>query len=78
MTLSETVIVNKLQHYIAKKIQGFPRRTRSDMCESMVGCYKIVSYVIIRQILLLHKILSLDLNSTTRNIFVRLYMQFGF
>ena len=76
MSSSEIAIVKKLQHYIVKKIQGFPRRTRSDMCEYMVGCYKPFSHVIIRQLLFLHKRLSLDINSTTGNIFVRRYMQF--
>jgi len=75
MTLSEIGIVNKLQHYIVKKIQGFPKRTRADMCEYMVGCYKLFSDVIIRKLLFLHKILSFNINSTTRIIFVRRYMQ---
>jgi len=60
MTLSEIGIVNKLQYYIVKKIKGFLRKTGSDISESMVGCYKLFS----------------DVKSTTRNIFVRRYMQF--
>jgi len=32
------------------------------MCESMVGCYKLLSDVVIRKLLFLHKILSLDIN----------------
>jgi len=76
MSSSEMGIANKLQHYIVKKIQGFPRKTRSDICESMVGFYKLFFDVIIRKLLFLHKKLSLDINSTTTNILVRRYMQF--
>jgi len=64
MSSSEIAIVKILQHYIVKKIQVFIRRTRSDMCESMFGCYTRFSDVIIRKILFLHKRLSLDINST--------------
>jgi len=75
MPISEIGIVNKLQLYI-KKIQVFPGRTRSEyMRESMVCCYKLFSDVFIRKLLFLPKILSHYINSTTRNLFVRRYMQ---
>ena len=69
MSSSIIAVANELQHYIVKKIHGFPRRTRSNMCESIVGCYKLFSDVIIRKFVFSHTILSIDINSTTRNIY---------
>jgi len=74
MSYREIVIVNRLQHGIVKRILGLPMRTRSDMCESITCCHKLYSNVVIRKWMFLHKILSLDVHSTTRNIFVKRYM----
>lgn len=46
------------------------------MCEAMVGLQKLTCDVIIRKLVFLHKILSLDCKSTCRNIFIRRYLSF--
>jgi len=57
------------QHYAAKRIQGLPTCTRSDMAESMVGLNRLQSQI-------LHKILSLPSGSVTRDIFTRKLIMF--
>jgi len=44
------------------------------MCESMTCCHKLYSNVVSRKLMFLHKILSLDVHSTTRNIFVKRFI----
>ena len=76
MTGLELNTVNRLQHYIVKKIQGFTQRTRTDISESMLGLHKLSTVIEIRKLAFLHKILSLDATSTTQNIFIRRYIMF--
>ncbi|VDI05809.1 Hypothetical predicted protein [Mytilus galloprovincialis] len=45
LTSTEWLMLERTQHYICKKIQGLPRRTRSDMCLPMIGWFSIESYV---------------------------------
>ena len=45
MTQSDINTINRLQHFIVKTIQGFPIRTRSDICESMLGLNRLSSEV---------------------------------
>ena len=37
--------INKFQRFIAKKIQGFHKHVRSDICESMLGLYNLIGEV---------------------------------
>jgi len=74
MSYREIIVVYRLQLDIVKRILGLHMRTRSYMCESMTCCNKLYSNVVIRKLMFLHKILSLDVYSTTRNIFVKHYM----
>ncbi|VDI54058.1 Hypothetical predicted protein [Mytilus galloprovincialis] len=37
LTCTETLMLERTHHYICKFIQGLPRRTRSDMCVSLLG-----------------------------------------
>ncbi len=63
--------VNKHQHKIVKNIQGFPIRTRSDMCESMLGLHPLSAEIDKRKLVFLHKIMSLPSSAISRNIFYR-------
>jgi len=56
MTNSDIRTVNRFQHYIVKKNQGFPICKRS---ESMLGLYKLSCSIDIRKLNFLHKLLSL-------------------
>ena len=46
----------KLQHHIVKKVQGFNQYIRSDMCESMVGLYRIHVEIDRRKLLFLRRL----------------------
>ena len=63
--------MNRTQHYIVKSIQDFPKLTRSDMCESMLGLNRLSSQVDDRKMRFVHKISTLPQSSITRQIFTR-------
>ena len=71
--LSTTEInkIDKFQRYIVKRVQGLPVRTRTDMCESMLGLHPLSSEITIRKLLFLHKIISLPSDSICQMIFLR-------
>ena len=71
--LSTTEIneIDKFQRYIVKRVQGLPVRTRTDMCESMLGLHPLSSEITIRKLLFLHKIISLPGDSICQMIFLR-------
>ena len=73
MSLSDKSILLRTQHDIVKKLQGFPTRTRSDICESMVGLTTIETEIEIRKLLFLHTILNLPSEALSRQIFMRRY-----
>ena len=68
---TESLELDRFQRQVAKGIQGFPIRTRTDICESMLGLYPISCEVIIRKMLFLHKLLSLPCDSVSHQIFLR-------
>ena len=66
MSQADTNTVDKVQHFIVKSIQGFKTRTRSNMCESMVGIHRLFLRIHIRKFMFLHKLLSLKNLKTDR------------
>ena len=76
MTTLEINTVDRLQHYIAKKIQYFGTRTRSDISESMLGLNRLSCLIEMRKLAFLHKLLCLDASSTSKNIFIRRYVMY--
>lgn len=77
MSNPQTYSVNKLQHFIVKRIQGFTTRTRSDICESMAGLHKLSADIEIRKLMFLHKLLSLSNNCSSKSIFILRYISFA-
>lgn len=73
---SDASILNRTQHGIVKRIQGLPIRTRSDMCEALVGVNRISSEIEIRKLMFLHTILSLPVHAITSQLFLFRYFQF--
>ncbi len=71
VTQSDINTITRHQHKIVKKIQGFPVRTRSDICESMLGLQRLSAEIDKRKLVFLHKIMSLQSTSVSRNIFFR-------
>ena len=76
MTKTDITTLNRLQHFVAKTIQGFHKRTRSDMCESMLGLFRLSSEVDKRKLQFLHKILSLPNHTISKQIFIMKYVSF--
>ncbi|VDI31056.1 Hypothetical predicted protein, partial [Mytilus galloprovincialis] len=50
------------QHFIVKHIQGFPKRTRSDMCESMTNLERLPILVEKRKLMFLYKLCEMKGN----------------
>lgn len=76
LTQSEIDELNRLQHFIVKKIQGFKIRTRSDICESMLGLYRLTSEIDKRKMMFLHKILTSPTETLSQTIFIRRLLLF--
>jgi len=47
--------LNTFQHFIVKRIQNLRPRTRSDMCQRLLGIHPISSYIDTRKLLFLQK-----------------------
>ena len=62
--------LNTFQNFIVKRIQNLKPRTRSDMCQSLLGIHPILSYIDTRKLLFLQKLCSLDDNFITKRIFM--------
>lgn len=57
-----------------KDIEGIKMSTRSDMCESILGIYPIISDIDERKLSFFGKLCNLDTDSLTKHIFLsRLY-----
>ena len=70
--------LNTFQHFIVKRIQNLRPRSRSDMCQSLIGIHPILSYIHTRKLLFLQKLCSLDDNFQTKRIFMaRLFSYFA-
>ena len=76
MTKADIGSVNRLQHYIVKRIQGFKTRTRSGKCESMLGLRKLCTVIDKRKLMFLHKILDLPNESVCQQLFFRCYFTY--
>ena len=71
MTHCDTNLIRRLQHFIAQNVHGFPTRTRSDICESMLGLHNISCYVDIMKLNFLHKLFSLPSHVLSKQLFIK-------
>jgi len=76
ITTSDLSVISRFQHYAAKRIQGLPTCTRSDMTESMVRLNRLQSQIESCKLMFLHKILFLPSGSVTTDIFTRKLIMF--
>ena len=60
LSISDTKKLSQLQHFLVKEMQGFVTRTRSDMCESMLGLLEIVREIDKRKLLFFCKLCHLE------------------
>ena len=61
--------INRTQRRIVKNIQGFPLRTRTDICESMLGLHPLSTEIVKRKLMFLHKSMSLPVDTISSQIF---------
>ena len=67
--------LNKFQHHIAKKVQGFHQYVRSDMCESMLGLYRMEAEIDRRKLLFFRRLCTFPPNALALQIFLfKLFM----
>lgn len=62
--------LNRLQHFIAKDMQRFHPRTRSDMCESMLGLNPLICEVEKRKLYLFGKFCRMETASLPKKMFL--------
>ena len=61
--------LHRVQHLLVKNIQKFHIRTRSDICESMVGLKPIQAEIDKRKLLFLGKLCTMPVENLTKSIF---------
>ena len=71
LSAAELDKINRTQRRIVKNIQGFPLRTRTDICESMLGLLPLSTEIVKRKLMFLHKIMSLSADTIPSQIFFR-------
>ena len=69
LSVTDTKKLSQLQHFLVKDMHGFETRTRSDMCESMLGLLEIVREIDKRKLLFFCKLCHLQPATNTKNIF---------
>ena len=62
--------LNKFQHFIIKQMLDLKTVTRSDMCQSILGVYPILSYIEQRKLYFLQKLCSLSNVYHTKKLFL--------
>ncbi|PJE77768.1 hypothetical protein CI610_03305 [invertebrate metagenome] len=75
LTVTEISKIACFQHYAVKLILGLPRRTRSDIAESILGLFRISAEVDRRKLLFLQKMIAMDQSYLPKQIFtIRLHL----
>ena len=68
--------IQTFQHLSTKVLLKLPQRTRSDMCESILGLQRITSEIDKRKLIFLEKLISLPPSSTPKQIFLQRLIAF--
>ncbi|CAG2206613.1 unnamed protein product [Mytilus edulis] len=71
LTCTEILMLERTHHYICKFIQGLPRRTRSDMCVSLLGWLSIESFICERKLLFFGRTCRLPYSAVSFRILLR-------
>ncbi|CAC5375857.1 unnamed protein product [Mytilus coruscus] len=71
LSKTETFMLERTHHYVCKFIQGFPRRTRTDMCLSLIGWFNLDSFINERKLLFFGRICNLPQRAISFRILVR-------
>jgi hypothetical protein len=71
LTETEKLMLERLQHFCAKKIQHFGRRTHSSICCAMLGLPTIEAYMDSAKLKFLRRLLMLPSHCTSKHIFLQ-------
>ncbi|CAG2187884.1 unnamed protein product [Mytilus edulis] len=71
LSKTETLMLERTHHYVCKFIQGLPRRTRTDMCLSLIGWLNLDSFINERKLLFFGRICNLPQRAISFRILVR-------
>lgn len=75
LTGTELIMLERANRFVAKSIQGFDQRVRSDMCIGTLGWTTIEAYIDTKKLLFLGNLCRLSPNTLPKRIFItRLYM----
>ena len=71
MTKRDVQKLETFQHYAVKLILNLQTSTRSDMCESLVGLYRIIAVIDKRKLNFLQCLINCKATSIPKQIFIR-------
>ena len=74
---TEVLRLERAQNFIVKCIQGLEKRTRTDMCVSLLGWTSIESYINIKKLLFLGRIYNIDNSMLVHKIFLTRFFMFN-
>jgi hypothetical protein len=77
LSKTELLLLERAQRYIAKSIQGLERRTRTDMCNGLLGWTSIEGYIDMKKLLYVGNICRQDNQLLPRRIFVTRLLMFN-
>ena len=77
LSKTELLLLERAQRYIAKSIQGLERRTRTDLCNGLLGGTSIEGYIDMKKLLYIGNICRLDNQLLPRRIFVTRLLMFN-
>lgn len=75
---SETMSLERTHRHICKFIQGLPRSTRTDMCLSLLGWFRLEAYIIEKKLLFLGRICNLPSSAVSFRILIRRLYDFKY
>ncbi|PJE78122.1 hypothetical protein CI610_02944 [invertebrate metagenome] len=73
---TELLMLERAQHFIVKSIQGFGKRTRTDMCTSLIGWLSIEAYIDIKKLLYLGRICRMNRNNLICRVFISRFFMY--
>lgn len=76
LSAKDTQRLHVFQHSVCKTAQNLPRKTKSDICESLFGVYPISSEIDIRKLLFLGRLCLLNYEILANRIFLTRFSSF--
>ena len=70
MSKTDENMLEKTHRFCVKYLQGFKRRTRTDVSTAAIGIASITTYIHIRQLLFLRRLCTLPNDSRVKELFL--------